>query len=156
MSGIFNAEIFNNAIFNVGETSVTRATGGGPPRVQWGEWTTPWTSPVPGPDVRAIVGRILDEEVESRGIEAEEAESAHAVEREIEARAEAERAHTLKAKRRAAKALRAEREAREHTFGQAYNAAFEAAFARYLEQGYAARRRHEEDEDAIAIILMLH
>lgn len=129
------------------DSPVTRETGGGCPRVQWGEWTTPWTSPVPGPDVRAIVGKILGEEV---GI-AEQLRDA-AIDREIEARAEVERAKTLKAKRRASKALRAERALRERTMGAAYNAAFEAAFERYVIE----RRMQDDDEDAVAMILMMH
>ena len=152
MSGIFNPDIFNNAIFNVGDTAVTRSTGGGPPKVMWGEWSTPFTPEQPSgvrETLSLLVGKDLGESVSAEV-------TRQAVEREVAAREQEQAASTLKAKRRAAQERRAARQERERIMGTAFNAAFEAAFSRYMERDLTYRRQRDDDEEAVAIILMMH
>lgn len=158
MNGIFNAQIFNNAIFNVGEA--TRATVGGGPAVRWGEWTTPYTPIAAVDDIRAIVAKVLGEPYEklsTREVVArrETAERA-AVEREIAAReqeAQAKSRRERKNARREREAARMERDAR---LGAAYSAALDAALAQYQARGNAILHRRRQDRDAIALLLLMH
>lgn len=154
MNGIFNASIFNNAIFNVGVTTPTRSDVGGPPRVMWGEYTTPYT-PEQAADVRATLALLVREEHIRRGIDQPEPEvSARAVDAEVEARAQAEKARSRNDRKRAAKAAREAKAEREATLGAAYSAALEAAFARLYEADMTLRKRRIEQQNAIAIVLL--
>lgn len=151
--GNFSGGSFSGAVggFSVDGGNVDRTTGGGGPAVRWGEWTTPFTPAREAEDIKAIIDKILGE----RRIEAERTTSAQAVEREIAARRQVEQARTRNDRKRATKAAREARLAREELFGKAYEAAFQAAFARYYE-GERTRRLRRDEEDAIAIILMMH
>lgn len=151
----FGGQFFGGEFFNSSHT-VDRTTGGGPPLVKWGEWTTPFTPEYPS-DVRATLRKLIHDEHIRRGIEPPDpvADTA-ALEREIEARRLEERARTNRERRKAEQALRAAKTAREQALGAAYGAALDAAMRRYLEGEHLLLRRQRDDEDAVAVAMLMH
>ena len=139
---------------------VDRSIAGGPPKVRWGEWTTPFTPIAAVDDIRAIVAKALGESYEKLStrevIERREQVERAAVDREIAARRALEEAKN-KRERKAAKVERERaRKEREATLGRAYSAALDAALARYMERGNALIALQRADDDAVALLLLMH
>lgn len=141
-----------------GVKPIDRTYGGGPPKVRWGEWSTPIDPEIRPENIKVIMARLLHEERVRRGILPPDIEkSDRAIDKAIEAQQKLLAAKTARERLAAEREARKQKLARERELGRIYASTFEDVFKQVyndrLERELATRRRNY---DAAAVLLLMH